>query len=90
MATQEFSAIHAGGLLGEVEEIVVDAHRKLTESSGRAWTAPLAYHWLRYEDPDPVARLTDGVRRLRKRGGKFDSGAVDKACAAAVQAGFSN
>ena len=90
MATREFSAIQAGGLLADVERIVVDAHRRLTESGGREWSARMAYHWLRYEDPDPVARLEDGVRRLRKRGGSFDSSAVDKACAKAAEKGFSN
>lgn len=90
MAVQEFSAIESSGLLADVEKIVVDAHRRLIESAGRDWSAPMAYRWLHYEDPDPVARLMDGVRRLRKRGGQFDSGAVDKACARAAQAGFSN
>lgn len=82
--------MHSGGLLADVEKIVVDAHRRLTESAGRDWSAPMAYRWLRYEDPDPVARLQDGVQRLRKRGGQFDSRAVDKACAKAAEAGFSN
>ena len=38
----------------------------------------------------PVARLADGVRRLRKRGARFDAGAVDKACAEASKRGFLN
>jgi len=48
-----------------VEAIVVAAHRDWYEASGgTVWTEPKAYHWLHYEDPDPVARLADGVRRL--------------------------
>ena len=52
-------------LLGEVETIVVAAHRDRYEAAGGTdWTEPKAYRWLRYEDPDPVTRLADGVRRL--------------------------
>jgi hypothetical protein len=52
-------------LLGEVEAIVVAAHRDWYEASGgRDWTEPKAYHWLHFEDPDPVGRLAEAVRRL--------------------------
>jgi hypothetical protein len=44
---------------------VVAAHRDwYAAAGGRDWSEPKAYHWLHYEDPDPVARLADGVRRL--------------------------
>lgn len=90
MARHDFEELHASGLLQEVEDIVVDSHRRLSESKGRPWSRPEAYHWLRYEDPDPVARLVDGVRRLRTRGAKFDAEAVDKACAKASKTGYLN
>ena len=90
MAQQNFAALQSSGLLEDVEEIVVDSHRRLSEAKGRPWSRPAAYHWLRFEDPDPVARLVDGVRRLRTRGAKFDAEAVDKACAKASKSGFLN
>jgi hypothetical protein len=52
------------------------------------WTRPIAYHWLRYENSDPVERLRDGVKRLRRRGAKFNAGAVEKACVKASKKGF--
>ena len=67
MAQQPFARLLDGNppLLRAVEAIVVAAHRDWYEASGRTdWTEPKAYHWLHFEDPDPVARLADGVRRL--------------------------
>jgi hypothetical protein len=90
MAGQDFQLLIDSGLLRQVEEIVVDGHRNLHESKGREWSAPMAYRWLRYEDPTPVARLAEGTKRLRKRGGEFDSDAVEKACAEASKKGFLN
>jgi hypothetical protein len=90
MAGQDFRVLVDSGLLGEVEAIVIEGHRALSESEGRPWSRPAAYHWLRYEDPEPVARLVDGVKRLRRRGVKFDADAVDKACIKASQRGFLN
>ncbi len=67
MAGQEFAVLVTAGVLTAVEEIVVTAHRDLYAMEGRPWSRPAAYHWLRYEDPAPVERLADGVRRLRGR-----------------------
>jgi hypothetical protein len=67
MAQQPFERLLEGDppLLGEVEAIVVAAHRDWYSAAGRTdWTEPKAYHWLHYEDPNPVGRLADGVRRL--------------------------
>jgi hypothetical protein len=86
MAHQEFSELVASGLLKDVEEIVVDAYRHAHPGA----TRPAAYHWLRYEDPLPVVRLADGVRKLRRKGARFDAGAVDKACAKAGKMGHLN
>jgi hypothetical protein len=88
MATQDFQLLVASGLLRQVEQIVVDGHRMLHESKGLAWSPPIAYRWLRYEDPEPVARLAEGTKKLRRRGVEFDAGAVDKACAEASRKGF--
>ena len=80
----------AGGLLEDVERIVVEGHRSTHDPAGGAWSAPLAYRWLHYEDPMPVRRLAEGVKRLRRGGAEFDQGAVEKACAKASQIGFLN
>jgi hypothetical protein len=74
------------GLLKDVEEIVVEAYLAQHPGASR----PEAYRWLRYEDPEPVARLVEGVRRLRKKGAPFDAEAVDKACAKASKSGLLN
>jgi len=89
MATLPFGELN-GGLLQEVEAIVLDSHRKLYEAHRRPWSRPIAYHWLHYEDPMPVDRLADGVERLAGEGATFDAAAVDKACTQAVERGFSN
>ena len=90
MERQEFSVLAESGLLEQVEQIVVEGHRALSESEGLAWTPPMAYRWLRYEDPEPVSRLLDGTKRLRERGVEIDADAVEKACAEASQKGFLN
>ena len=90
MSNQDFAEVLGSGLLKDAEEIVVDSHRRLYEAQGKRWSRPAAYRWLRYEDPVPVERLVDGVRRLRKRGAKFDPDAVDKACARASKRGYLN
>ena len=86
MAGQDFDALVATGLLKDVEEIVVGAYLGTHPGASR----PDAYSWLHYEDQDPVARLAEGVSRLRERGAEFDAIAVDKACARASQRGFLN
>jgi hypothetical protein len=90
MAGQDFQLLVDSGVLRQVEQIVVGGHRNLYESKGLAWSPPIAYRWLRYEDPTPVARLADGTKRLRKRGVEFDSEAVEKACTEASKKGFLN
>jgi len=92
MAEQDFSDLAAGepSLLGQVEAIVVEAHQRLYEKAGRAWSRPVAYRWLRYENPMPVERLLEGVEKLELEGATFDRDAVEKACAEGVARGFSN
>jgi hypothetical protein len=92
MATRPFSEIAEGhpSLLEEVEGVVLDSHRRLYQSLGKRWSRPIAYQWLHYEDPMPVERLADGVKRLAGEGARFDDAAVDKACTQAVRRGFSN
>ncbi len=91
MARQDFAKVTAGesSLLRQVEEIVIEGHRQVYESEGRAWSRPIAYRWLRYEDPMPVARLQDGVKELRRRAARFNLEAVEKVCKDAVKHGFS-
>jgi hypothetical protein len=91
MAGQAFADIAGGdpSLLGQVEAIVVEAHRRLYEREGREWSRPVAYRWLRYENPMPVERLLEGVEKLEVAGATFDDAAVDKACAEGVARGFS-
>jgi hypothetical protein len=91
MALQDFTELTAGepSLLRQVELIVLDSHRRLYAEKGQAWSEPIAYHWLRYEDPIPVARLADGLRMLLLEGAAVDADAVDKACADARIRGFS-
>jgi hypothetical protein len=90
MAHQDFATVTAGerSLLHMVEGIVVESHRRLHEAQGRPWSRPIAYHWLHYEDPLPVDRLRDGVKKLRRRGAAFDAEAVEKACTKAGKKGF--
>jgi len=90
MGRQDFDVLVKSGLLAGVENVVIDAHRDLYLAEGREWSRPVAYRWLHYEDPMPVMRLLEGTKRLRRRGGRFDSEAVEKACALASQKGFLN
>src|SRR5258705_13184232 len=82
MAAQDFRTITEGepSLLRQVERIIVAAHRSVHEVKGRSWSEPVAYRWLRYEDPNPVRRLSEGLEKLRRRGAQVDDNAVDKAC----------
>jgi len=87
MAGQNFEAISS--LLPGVESAVLEAHRNLYEKEGRPWSRPIAYRWLRYEDPRPIERLREGVEKLARSGSRFDQRAVEKACAEAEKMGFS-
>jgi len=91
MKRQDFAELTAGdpSLLRQVELIVLDSHRRLYLAKGEPWSEPIAYHWLHYEDAQPVARLADALRRLLRQGVKVDADAVDKACAEARKRGFS-
>ncbi len=91
MAMQDFGKMSAGdpGLLRQVEEIVIEGHRRLYEGQGRTWSKPIAYRWLRFEDPRPIDRLQDGVKKLRRRRASINHEAVEKACKDAAKAGFS-
>jgi len=92
MATQDFELLTAGepSLLRQVELIVIDGHRRLYEAEGKEWSEPVAYQWLRYEDPVPVARLAEGLRTVLRERINVDAKSVDNACAEAHKRGFSN
>ena len=91
MAAQDFTRVSAGepSLLRQTEEIVIESHRGLHEKEGKSWSKPVAYRWLRFEDPMPVARLLEGVKKLERRGASFDSDAVEKVSQEAAKGGFS-
>ena len=90
MATQDFELLVESGLLALVEQIVVTCHRDLYVAQEKPWSRHIAYRWLRYEDPAPVARLAAGTSELLDRGANLDAEAVDKACAQASNQGFSS
>ena len=92
MADQDFAIISAGepNLLRRVELIVVDGHRRLYESRRKQWSEAIAYHWLHYEDPMPVERLAEAVRKLLRSRIKLDPDAVDKTCVEARRMGYPN
>ena len=81
MAEQPFERLLEGdpALLRSVEAIVVEAHHNWYSAGGRLdWSLPKAYRWLQFEDPDPVARLADGVRRLQVEGIEPRQASVDE------------
>jgi hypothetical protein len=86
MGGQEFASLVGAGVLRDVEQLTVQAYLAAHPGASR----PDAYRWLHYEDPDPIVRLADGVRKLRREGAEFDAEAVDKACAEASKLGYSN
>jgi hypothetical protein len=52
-------------LLTELERMVVAEHAALHSGLlGERWSPPSAYRWIRYEDPDPIARLIAASGRL--------------------------
>ena len=87
MSAQDFAGVAA--LLPAVEDAVLKAHRETHEREGRPWSRPVAYRWLRYEDPRPIDRLKEGLERLEGLGARLDQEAVEKACAEAEKMGFS-
>ena len=91
MAGQDFTKISAGepSLLRQVEEIVIESHRELYEKEGRPWSKPIAYRWLRFEDPMPVTRLQEGLKELRSRAATINPDAVEKVTQEAAKGGFS-
>jgi hypothetical protein len=91
MARQDFTTISAGepSLLRQVEEIVIESHRRLYSREGREWSKSMAYRWLRFEDPMPVVRLQEGLKELAKRVAEIHPDAVDKVCKNAAKHGFS-
>lgn len=91
MGGQSFDSMVAGepSLLRLVENAIIDAHRRRYARDGRAWSEPVAYRWLRYEDPDPIARLADGLRRIVAEGGEVDAELTGRAVASARELGYS-
>jgi hypothetical protein len=95
MRLAEFTTLVDSGLLGTVERLVVEDHRRLWRARGQEWSAPVAYQWLRYESPDPVASLLFGVERLSQlaAASKTDNwlaGEIDAAERLAAGLGYSD
>ena len=66
MRRQDFERVR-GELLVELERLVVSEHASLhSELLAERWSPPDAYRWIRYEDPDPIARLIDASGRLAR------------------------
>lgn len=66
MRSRPFSELRESGLLEAAEVLVLSLHRAVF---GEPWRPPEAYRWIRYEDPEPVGRLAEAVRRLRAEAG---------------------
>jgi hypothetical protein len=90
MGERPFPDLVAGSpsLMTLCEHAVVEAHGKLWLREGRQWSLPVAYHWLRYEDPMPVERLREGVERLAALGAPFDVSQVAAAELVARKLGY--
>jgi hypothetical protein len=58
-------------MLEGVERLVVEEHRVLfSEVLAEPWSRPVAYRWIRYEDPDPIGRLIAASERLDEEWGR--------------------
>ncbi len=73
MRKQRFGDLIAGrslphdSLLRTLEHVVVENHRLLhQEFMGESWSAPAAYRWIRYENPDPVSQLEEASSSLER------------------------
>ena len=74
MRKQHFSDLIAergglphGSLLRTVEHVVLQNHRVLHEDFMHVdWSAPAAYRWMRYENPDPVSQLEEATNSLER------------------------
>jgi uncharacterized damage-inducible protein DinB len=95
MRKQRFSELIAenglphGSLLRTVEHLVVENHRFLhSEFMGESWSAPAAYRWIRYENPDPVSQLehaTISLERLWKGALAADPARAEQVLAAVAE-----
>jgi hypothetical protein len=64
MRGEDFERV-CGELLVELERLLVAEHGALHAGLlGERWSPPGAYRWIRYEDPDPIARLIEASGRL--------------------------
>ena len=63
----EERGLRHGSLLRTLEHVIVQNHRLLHGGLlGQEWSAPAAYRWMRYEDPDPVSRLEQATHSLER------------------------
>jgi len=79
MRAQPFESVSAA-LLEAVERLVVEEHRVLfAEVLGQPWSPPVAYRWIRYEDPDPIGQLIAASERLDEEWGRHPEAARRRA-----------
>ena len=79
MRAQPFESVPSELLTG-VERLVVEEHRVLfSEVLGLEWSPPVAYRWIRYEDPDPIGQLIRASERLAEEWRRHPAGARRRA-----------
>ena len=86
MAAQDFERVREH-LLPLVEQIVVEDYAAVFDDPSR----PNAYHWIRYEDPDPIGRLHWATRRLAAESGTKsppDADGLEEAIEVAQRLGY--
>jgi len=67
-------------MLEAVERLVVEEHRVLFgEVRGEPWSRPVAYRWIRYEDPDPIGQLIAASERLDEAWSRHPEAAARRA-----------
>jgi hypothetical protein len=79
MRAAPFASV-SSALLEGVERLVVEEHRVLfAEALGQPWSPPVAYRWIRYEDPDPLGQLIAASERLDEEWGRHPEAAARRA-----------
>jgi hypothetical protein len=78
MRAQPFESV-SSALLEGVERLVVEEHRVLfAEVLSQPWSRPVAYRWIRYEDPDPIGQLIAASERLDEEWGRHPEVAAQR------------
>jgi len=79
MRAQPFESVSPEMLEG-VERLVVEEHRVLFSNVlGEPWSRPVAYRWIRYEDPDPIGQLIAATERMDEEWARHPEAAAARA-----------